>query len=174
GSDYDYATVKYAPTFDVAPASFSMFRGSVVSGNLASLQTSDDDRLVMRPGAVFSSGEPPIQVILNATAPTSSPREFSFSLESSASVANSYALSGSAEQKISLYNYVTGAYEVLDTRVVTTADKTVHISVTTDPSRFIQAGTLAVQARVSYRALRSTFVYPWLGRIDRAWWSFPG
>ena len=51
-----------------------MFRGSVLSGNLASLQNSDDDRLVMRPGAVFSNAEPPIQIILNATAPTFSHR----------------------------------------------------------------------------------------------------
>ncbi|MGI8924787.1 MAG: hypothetical protein ACR2HJ_12305 [Fimbriimonadales bacterium] len=151
----------------VAPTSYSMFRGSIISGNLASLQTSDDDRLVMRPGTVFSNAEPPIQVILNATAPTSSPTGFSFSLESNASIAN-------AEQKISLYDYVTGQYEVLDTRLATTADDTVNVNVTSNTSRFIQPLTMAIRARVSYRALGSTFIYPWLGRIDKAWWTFPG
>ncbi|MGI8924601.1 MAG: hypothetical protein ACR2HJ_11305 [Fimbriimonadales bacterium] len=151
----------------VAPTSYSMFRGSVISGNLESLQSSDDDRLVTRPGAVFSNAEPPIQIILNATAPTSSPSGFSFHLESNASIAN-------AEQKISLYNYVTGQYEVLDTRLATPSDDTVNINVTVDTSRFIQPVTLAMRARISYRALGSTFVYPWLGRIDRAWWAFPG
>ncbi|MGI8924230.1 MAG: hypothetical protein ACR2HJ_09390 [Fimbriimonadales bacterium] len=150
-----------------APSSYSMFRGSVISGDLASLQNSDNDRLVMRPGAVFSNAEPPIQVILNATAPTSTPKGFSFSLESNASIAN-------AEQKVSLYNYVTGQYEVLDTRLATTSDDTVNVNVTSNTSRFIQAGTLAIRARVSYRALGSTFVYPWLARIDKAWWTFPG
>ncbi|MBA3725048.1 MAG: hypothetical protein H0W86_01015 [Armatimonadetes bacterium] len=150
-----------------APTSYSIFRGSVISGTLASLLSSDDDKLVMRPGAVFSNAEPPIQIILNSTAPTSSPAGFSFSLESNASIAN-------AEQKISLYNYVAGQYEVLDTRLATTADDTVHVSVTTNTSRFIQPLTMAIRARVSYRALGATFVYPWLGRIDKAWWAFPG
>ncbi|MGI8923277.1 MAG: hypothetical protein ACR2HJ_04430 [Fimbriimonadales bacterium] len=151
----------------VVPTSYSMFRGSVISGNLGSLQNSDDNRLVMRPGAVFTNAEPPIQIILNATAPTSSPSWFSFSLESNASIVN-------AEQKISLYNYVTGLYEVLNTRLATTSDGTVTVNVTSDTARFIQPLTRAIKARVSYRALGSTFVYPWLGRIDRAWWAFPG
>ncbi len=150
-----------------APTSYSMFRGSVISGNLGSLQSSDNNRLVMRPGAVFSSGEPPIQIILNATAPSSSPSGFSFSLESNASIAN-------AEQKISLYNYDDEVYEVLDTRLATTTDNTIVVTVSTDTSRFIQPLTRAVRARVSYRALGTTFVYPWLGRIDKAWWNFPG
>ncbi|MBA3726559.1 MAG: hypothetical protein H0W86_08925, partial [Armatimonadetes bacterium] len=152
--------------FEIVPASYSMFRGSVISGNLASLENSDNDRLVMRPGAVFSNAEPPIQVILNTTAPSSSPSGFSFSLESNASIAN-------AEQKISLYNYLIGSYEVLSTRMATTSDNTVNVYVTTNPSLFIEAATLDVQARVSYRALGPTFLYPWLGRIDRAWWTFP-
>jgi len=144
-----------------------MFRGSVISGNLASLQTSDADRLVMRPGAVFSNAEPPIQIILNATAPTSSPSGFSFHLESNASI-------GNAEQKISLYNYVTGAYEELDYRLATASDDTVNVNVTSDASRFIQPLTMAMRARVSYRALGPVFLYPWLSRIDKAWWAFPG
>ncbi len=151
----------------IAPTFYSMFRGSVISGNLGSLQNSDNNRLVMRPGAVFSSGEPPIQVILNSTAPSSSPSGFSFSLESNASIAN-------AEQKISLYNFDDEVYEVLDTRLATASENTVNVNVTSDTSRFIQPLTRAIRARVSYRALGSTFVYPWLGRIDKAWWAFPG
>ncbi|MGI8923404.1 MAG: hypothetical protein ACR2HJ_05090 [Fimbriimonadales bacterium] len=151
----------------IAPTSYSMFRGSVISGNLGSLHNSDNNRLVMRPGAVFSNAEPPIQIILDATAPTSSPSGFSFSLESNASIAN-------AEQKISLYNYVTGQYEVLDTRLATTSDDTVNVNVTSNTSRFIQPLTMAIRARVSYRALGPVFLYPWLARIDKAWWTFPG
>ncbi len=75
GNNDDYATIKYSQPIQVMPASFTMFRGSVISGNLGALQSSDDDRLVMRPGVVFSSGEPPIQIILNATASSSSPSE---------------------------------------------------------------------------------------------------
>ncbi len=100
---------------------------------------------------MFSNAEPPIQIILNATAPTSSPAGFSFSLESNASIAN-------AEQKISLYNYVTGQYEVLDTRLATTSDDTVNVNVIADTSRFIQPVTMAIRTRVSYQVTEGHWV----------------
>nr|MDQ2985503.1 hypothetical protein [Armatimonadota bacterium] len=151
----------------VAPASFSMIRGTVFSGNLASLLNSDNNRLVMRPGFVFSVGEPPVQVRFNGIAPTASPNGFSFSVESSASF-------GSAEQKVWLWNYVLGGYELLDTRLATTTDDVVTVTVRTNPSRFIQPGTLAIRALVSYRAIGPAFAYPWSARVDKVWWTFPG
>ncbi|MDQ2985409.1 MAG: hypothetical protein M3R13_01650, partial [Armatimonadota bacterium] len=92
---------------------------------------------------------------------------FSFSVESSASF-------GSAEQKVWLWNYVLGGYELLDTRLATTTDDVVTVTVRTNPSRFIQPGTLAIRALVSYRAVGPAFGYPWSGRIDKVWWNFPG
>lgn len=151
----------------VAPVAFSMFRGTVFSGNLGSLAASDDNRLVVRPGVTLSTSQAPVQVILDATAPTASPNGFSFSLEANASF-------GNAEQQVSLYNFQNDAYEVLSTRLATTTDDTVHVTVTTNPSRFIQAGTRAIRARVSYKALGPSLSFPWSGRIDRAWWAFPG
>jgi len=167
GSNVDYATVKYVPGAEVVPASFSMLRGSVISGNLASLRRSDNYRLIMGPAAGFSNAEPPIQVILNAIAPTLPPSGFSFSLESNATIA-------SAEQKIALYNFDNESYEVLDTRLATTSDGLVRVDVAIEPSRFIQVGTLAIRAKVTFRALGARFVYPWEGRIDKVWWTFPG
>jgi hypothetical protein len=151
----------------IAPTSFSMFRGSVFSGNLASLQSSDDDRLVMRPGITLGTSQPPIQIILDATAPTASLNGFSFSLESSASF-------GNAEQKISLLNFNTGLYEELDARLTKTTDDTVTVTVRTNPSRFIEVGTLAIRARVSFRAVGPSLSFPWSGRVDKVWWNFPG
>jgi hypothetical protein len=151
----------------VSPASFSMFRGSVFSGNLASLQSSDNNRLIMRPGVTLGTSQPPIQIILNGTAPTASPNGFSFSLESSASF-------GNAQQKISLYNFNTGLYEELDARLAKTTDDTVTVTVRVNPSRFIQAGTLAIRALVSFRAVGPSLSFPWSGRIDKVWWNFPG
>ncbi|MBA3727393.1 MAG: PQQ-dependent sugar dehydrogenase [Armatimonadetes bacterium] len=148
----------------IVPGSFTMFRGSVLTGNLASLSVSDDNRLEMRPGPVFTNAEPPIQIILNATSPFSAPSSMSFMLESHASTSN-------IEQKISLYNFQTAAYEVLDTRTATTSDSTVVINVTTNVSRFVEAGTRNIRARVSYRATGAVFVYPWKARIDLASWT---
>jgi hypothetical protein len=151
----------------VAPTSFSMFRGTVFSGNLQSLLISDNDRLVMRPGPVLFSGEPPVQLRLNGTAPTASPNGFSFSVESHASF-------GNAQQAIWLWNYVLGGYELVDTRVSPTTDSVVTVTVRTNPSRFIQQGTLAIRALVSFRAIGPAVIYPWSARVDKIWWNFPG
>ncbi|MGI8923336.1 MAG: hypothetical protein ACR2HJ_04740 [Fimbriimonadales bacterium] len=34
-------------------------------------------------------------------------------------------------------------------------------------------GTKPLRAKVSFRALGPSFIYPWLGRIAKAWWNFP-
>jgi len=148
------------------PSSFTLFRGSVVSGTLSSLFSSDDDHLALRPGAVFSTAEPPIQVILEGTSPEPSPPVLSFLLESHASISN-------AVQKISFYNFDTSEYELMDSRPAPSTDVEVRVNVVSNPSRFIEAGTLKVKARISYKALGPTFIYPWHARLDRARWVLP-
>jgi glucose/arabinose dehydrogenase len=148
----------------IVPASFSMFRGSVVSGDVDSLADSDEDKLIARPGAVFVSSEPPIQIIINATSPFTSPSTFKFTLE-----ANSSALH--VRQIISLFNYDTGQYEEVDSRIATQTDSVVDVDVTSNIGRFVEDGTGNVRARVSFRATQPVFVYPYFGRVDRANWT---
>ncbi|MBA3727122.1 MAG: hypothetical protein H0W86_11930 [Armatimonadetes bacterium] len=144
-----------------------MVRGSVVNGDLGSLQGRDNNRLVMRPGVVFSSGEAPIQILLNGSLPNDSPSSLGFVLESHASISN-------AEQKIWLYNYSTSSYELLDNRMAATSDDTVTICVRTNASRFVEPVTANVRAKISYKALGPVFIYPWFARIDQAKWMIPG
>ncbi|MDQ2985966.1 MAG: SBBP repeat-containing protein [Armatimonadota bacterium] len=168
GTWWDIGTVKYGHTsVEVAPTSFAMLRGSAVSGNLKSLLSNDEDRLITQPGIVLSSAEPPIQIVLNSTAPTSSPSEFNLYVDFSATINN-------AELEISLYNFVTGSYEVLGSDIASIFDNTAHVHVKVDSSRFIEAGTLAIRARVGYRPTGGVpSASPWFGSIDRAWLSFP-
>ncbi|MDQ2985845.1 MAG: hypothetical protein M3R13_03880 [Armatimonadota bacterium] len=95
----------------VVPASFSMVRGLVAGGNLASLGESDDNRLVLNPGIVFSAGEPPVQIRFDATAPSASPSGFSFAVESRASFPNCL-------QSVALWNYTLGVYEFLNSETL--------------------------------------------------------
>lgn len=149
---------------EVLPATMSLFRGSIVSGNLASLFRSEDNRLVLRPGAVFSSSERPIQLILEGVSPVTSTTELRFAFEGSATAAT-------IEKRIELFNFSTGQYQVFNTSNSTTTDSVTEIIVTANPSQYIQAGTGAVRARISGRALTPQFQYPWLFRIDRAVWN---
>ncbi|MGI8923112.1 MAG: hypothetical protein ACR2HJ_03570 [Fimbriimonadales bacterium] len=151
----------------IPPVSFDMLRGSVVSGNLSSLLSSDDNRLVMRPGAVFSNAEPPIQIRLNGISPQASPPMLSFQMESSASI-------GNAEMNIALYNFATQTYDVIETHMATMIDSVERVNVTGNASDYIEAGTRNVRARISYKALGPVFIFPWFARIDRARWIVPG
>lgn len=144
-------------------SSFSLFRGSIISGNLNSLLSSDDNRLVIRPGAVFSSQEPPIQLIVDATSPNVTPSTLEFSVEAHCSVPN-------IEQRIALYNFDTQAYETLNTSTAPTSDWRTTVVVTSNPERFI-GPNLELRSRVAYKAQGPVFVYPWFARVDQVNWT---
>nr|MBA3725768.1 choice-of-anchor B family protein [Armatimonadota bacterium] len=122
--------VTEAVTRVIAPTSYTMARGTVLNGNLASLASSDDDRLTMRPGAVFSTSEPPIQLVMEATAPSTTPRLMTFTAETRGSIA-------SLTQKVDLYNFTTSAFETLDTRNTTTSDTVVEVTARGNLARFV-------------------------------------
>ena len=164
GTGNDYATIKYVKVPNpVWPSGYTMGRGAVFSGDLDSLLGSDNNRLVMRPGVVFSSQEPPIQLIVTATSPNETLSRLEFSVEAHCSVAN-------IEQRIALYNFATQAYETLNTSTSTTSDSTVVVVVTSNPARFV-GPNLEMRSRVSYKAQGPTFVYPWFARVDEIKWT---
>jgi len=162
-TSYDYATIKYSQRVTIPPLSFTLFRGLLISGNLQSLIQSDNNRLVIRPGVVFSSHEPPIQLIVDATSPNATPSRLEFSVEAHCSVQN-------IEQRIALYNFDTQAYETLNTSTATTSDSTVVAVVTSNPGRFVGIN-LQLRSRVAYKAQGPVFVYPWFARVDQVKWT---
>ncbi len=145
-----------------APTSFSMFRGSVFSGNLASLIQSDDSRLILRPGVTLGSQEAPIQMIVNSLSPVASPSKLEFFLEAQASSSN-------LTQSIALWNYDSQTYENLTSRPTTTADSTAGVVISSDVDRFI-GPNLELKARVSYKAFGPTLLFPWQARLDQVKW----
>nr|MBA3726153.1 hypothetical protein [Armatimonadota bacterium] len=163
-------TIKYTPSNAVPPSSFTVFRGLLLSGDLNSLLESDDNRLVMRPGVVFSTEEPPIQLIVNATSPNATPSRLEFSVEAHCSVSNIKQLLSNIEQRIALYNFDTQAYETLKTSTATTSDSTAVVFVTSNPGRFI-GPNLELRARVAYKAQGPVFTYPWFARVDQVKWT---
>ena len=145
------------------PTAINPIRGILASGNLNSLQNSDNDRLVYRPGVVFSSGQAPISYELTATAPNTTTSELRFTVESQASAA-------SIQQKIELFDYIANAYVPVDTRNLTTTDTVAEVVITTNPGRFVQSGTRQVKVRLEFKATGAVFQYPWESRVDMAVW----
>jgi hypothetical protein len=156
--------IQALPYAVLKPTSFTYFRGSTLTGSLSDLQASDDSRLVMRPGTVFTNSEPAIQVNLFSTCPFN-PSELRFNLEALGSASN-------MTQRILLYNYSTGQYDLKDTTTATLTDSVREVAVTgAAVADYIDGGTREVRARVTYRANTAVFSYPWKGAIDRAFWK---
>lgn len=150
-------------TTTIPPSSYTFIRGAQTSGNLASLRASDDDRLVGINGFVANSGEFPILLEVKASSSSMNPTTLKFVAETSAETPN-------LNQRLWLFNYATGAFEEIDSRMATTSDATVTITVTGDLSRFVNQSTGEIKARVGMRPAGLLSRSRWHGYFDLINW----
>ncbi|MDQ2985135.1 MAG: PQQ-dependent sugar dehydrogenase [Armatimonadota bacterium] len=151
------------PTLEhVGPNTLTHERGNVISGGLAELQASDNARLVMTPGIVFSISQAPISFEVATTSPFLNPVSFEFNVESQAST-------GSVRQYIEIERD-DGTFEEVDATNMQTTDTDVVVTINTNTANYIRAdGTITV--RLSYRLVAPAFSFPWQARIDQTLWS---
>jgi len=148
----------------IAANAYSVAPGSLVSGSISDLATSNDIRMNFRPGPVLVSSQRPLQIVLEGTLSNPTASQLQFVLESSASVAN-------INQQIEIFNFSLNQYDaVSDSRTLQTADQTVQVDILT-PNQHIGAGN-KVRVRVSAKANGAVLIYPWLTRLDRAIWLY--
>ena len=152
-----------ATTGILLPDSVSIVRGVLAGGGLSDLFFSDDMRLDVRAGLTLFLGESPLQVVVTGTSPVEVPSELRFKLEAST---NTPGLT----QTIELFNYDTSSYEQVDLSVPGPTDAIVEVAITTNPGRFVQAGTREMRAKVLYQQVGLTLLWPWSGRLDQAVW----
>jgi len=161
--DFSMGVESATGALDFFPASLTPIRGNLVSGNLASLLASDNNRLVYRPSVVLSNQLAPVSYELVGTAPQQTASSLRFRIESHAS-------SSSISQKIEMYDYIAGAFVTIDTRNLTTTDNLIEAVISTNASRYIQAGTRQTRTRIEFRATGPTLGFPWESRVDLAMW----
>ncbi|MFY9233439.1 MAG: VCBS repeat-containing protein [Fimbriimonadaceae bacterium] len=154
-----------APRNEVSfgPTAFQVLRGTLVSGDLASLQNSDDSKLTVRLSIVFDSQDP-VRVQVDGVSPISDPTELRLSLESSANKPG-------IRQRVLMYNFQTASYELLSASQLSTADGTVVVAVTTNPGRFVEAGTGKVHAQLFYQAVVPQTGSGWNISADKVGWT---
>jgi hypothetical protein len=149
------------PTLIVLPMSVTPGPGVILSGGLAEVQTSDDLRLVERPGPVLTSTTPPAQLTLEGTTPVLSPNQMRIEFEGHASAAtismHTYA-----------FNFSSGLYDEVDVRTLPTTDGTFAADVPI-PSLHI-GGAGQIRMRFACHATGPVLIYPWLLRVDLARW----
>ncbi len=158
-----YNAMQAARLSSVLPTSFSVFRGTQVSGSLTSLFNSDDDYVVVQNGVTALRTESPITVTIIGTSPIQVASIFNFTVENHVSITG-------LTQRIEFYDFVAARYEEEDARSATTADS-VTVAIGTSPSRFIEPGTNLVTSQVRIRADGPVFTNSWTSSIDQAVWS---
>lgn len=143
------------------PQGFQLFRGILNSGNLQSLVASDDDRMVLLPGPVFSSQEFPIQLWVDMTSPISEPSRLEVYVEFHSS-------SAAVVQGIDFYNSDIGVFVPIRMSNSTTFDRTVSGFVTESAGAYVSASGM-VRARIRFKPQGPVFAYPWQARIDHVY-----
>lgn len=141
-----------------APASIAVTAGTLVSGNVASLQSSNNAYVTLQ-----ATARNPMQLTLDAQATRAAASQLRFAIETSAQ--------GSAtQQEIALFDFNANTWAVVDTRSATTADAIATVTIASNPTRFLHPVTRAVRARVTFTpsgTKRATTTV----RIDQAAWT---
>ena len=131
----------------VAPESFTVTRGEYISGGLPELTESDNMNLSLRRLNIDTQSRTEFEV--KSTSPTASPTTFEFTLE------GAVIASSNVVQTIELFDYDASVWELVDTRNAASSpapEWVVTVAPVGDLSRFVEAGTMCIKARVRYKS----------------------
>ena len=147
----------------VLPSTYSLFRGLLKSGSLGSLFFADGSVLQVLTGPTLNTKEAAIQVVVTGTSPTLTPTSLSFTVTAKTNTPG-------PSQVISLWNYSTSAYDVMDTRTISSSNITVTVNASGTLSHYVSS-TGTVQARIAYPQTGPTLIYQWAASIDLTNWT---
>jgi hypothetical protein len=148
---------------EIAPTTFTRTRGTMVGGNNVSfVQNSDNQRMEIQPGIVFSTAQDPVELVFAATVPVMPLSSINLKVESNATAA-------AVRLKIDMYDYDAGQWVEVRNTASTTTDTT-YQHLRNDWDRWISPGG-TVRARIRYKAEGPVFSYPWTGRLDWVHWT---
>lgn len=145
------------------PTSFDVVIGHYAAGTVDSLQTIDGNDLKVGRGATNNPNDWPVTVVLNGTASHVAPSDVRLSL-------TSHTNAGGLVQRIEMWDYQASAWVTVGSRYATTTDTT-EVAIGKNPGRFVEPGTNAMMARVSWRASSITRLSGWTALIDQAVWN---
>ncbi|HVT14481.1 MAG TPA: PQQ-binding-like beta-propeller repeat protein [Fimbriimonadaceae bacterium] len=141
--------------------SYAIDRGSIVSGNLQSLQQIDQQYMDAVNGTTLIASEYPIRIELTATASYQTPTSFSVRLVAGVNRPH-------LTQFIELYNYSTNIWDLVDSRDATLADSMTQVNITTNASAYENAGNHTMQLRLGWRQNAPLPTASFHARIDYA------
>src|SRR5688572_30065714 len=150
----------------VSPKSFTILRGIQFGPTqLQDIIESDDQRIVVRPGIVFATSQPPVEVQVDAVSPYASTTELSAVFEVRASSASiGYTISG--------WNYATGQWVAVGSGSFATSDTNIQVTFP-NAAQYVEAGTRNMRTKIAAKANGPVFAYPWSAEIDKVVWNMP-
>jgi hypothetical protein len=146
------------------PDAFQLFRGFLNSGNVASLANDDNNYLSATAGIVVNPSEPPLQLIMETSAPSSVVYGIDFSLRAKVGTTG-------LTQRIELWNFATGQWDVLGQAAATTTESVQNVSAVGNALNYLQPGTNRVRAKAVWTATGTTSRSGWKADVDQAKWT---
>lgn len=163
----------YIDNFSFAPPSEEVFattmrvtRGVLTGGTVNDLRVSDDRRVDIQQRPQFSPALANAEAELDGNAT----QDGASSITVTAELSCTGIPSSNLRQRVELWNFQAGRWDIVDERAPTTGDSVVTVNVSSGASNYVQAGTRLLKARIGWFD-RGTIAPAWLGRIDRFGWS---
>ncbi|HVT14060.1 MAG TPA: hypothetical protein VHE55_17485 [Fimbriimonadaceae bacterium] len=160
--------VTSVPTQIIDPISYELVDGSLVSGGLQELKEADSQYFVAKPTVVSSGGNwrtvgGPVQVVISGVCQEFGPSSLKLKVVGHASQA--------IKQTLEVFDFQANTYIVVDARNLALGDQVVEVGVVGDPSRYVQASTGTVRARLTYQPIGPVLSLNWKASIDQSIWE---
>jgi len=145
----------------VNPSGYTIVFGSLVSGTLADVYTSDDQRFVFQNGSTFLITQSPITVEFTGTASSGTATEVKFTCEARATLVG-------LTQRLDMYNYATNGFVQVDERAGSVgSDQVVSVTKTADAQDYV-AGDGSIKFRYRLKDDAPAFLASWNAELDQA------
>ena len=158
--------IECGDTEEVVPAaSYNLFRGVLLSGDVSDVASSDDSYLSHNPGFTLNSNEPPVWLIFDANLSNDSPADVDVTVEANA---NTPGLT----QTLEMFNWNSGQFESVDSQAASfNQDLVVTVDLAADAADYVQSGTGAVRLRSGWVQTGFTLLFPWTISVDHVEWA---
>lgn len=149
---------------DATPTTFNTFRGTLVGGDVSSIQSSDDDYLSYNPEFTVNATEAPVSIEFESQFGVETTTALNLEIEAGA---NTPGLT----QTLEFFNFDTGAYEEIRSDASGFTDAVIVATASGSPNRYIENSTGNVRTRIGWRQTGFTILYPWTSRVDQIRWN---
>ncbi len=148
----------------VSPNFASLEHGDLVSGRVVDLLESDDRYFSVR--SVGPNQEAPAEIVVPIGGNTvfTEFNQLTVVIEAKVNTPN-------VQQKIELFDFFAGKFELLDCSVSATDDRLQRVTVSKNPTRFVTPGSGSLLARISFDRAGPTILFPWQADIDLLQWQ---